>query len=184
MLKEWSFSRAANTAPTRRPPAGRQRRVPRAFLHAPPQSPTPWSGDRRARSIQDRALCRLSHCVDKLPEIMVLGEGNPALALGDVDDGVSFCARGQTSRCIHPFGSTSAGVALTPTLSPLLRPFPRWAPAGERGLTFNSSRYFTPPCPSPRGIARWRRLQTPNVRPNAGWGRGAACASNKATQMD
>jgi hypothetical protein len=180
MLKEWSFSRAANTAPTRRPPAGRQRRVPRAFLHAPPQSPTPWSGDRRARSIQDRVLCRLSHCVDKLPEIMVLGEGNPALALGDVDDGVSFCARGQTSRCIHPFGSTSAGVALTPTLSPLLRPFPRWAPAGERGLTFNSSRY----CPSPRGIARWRRLQTPNVRPNAGWGRDAACASNKATQMD
>jgi hypothetical protein len=32
---------------------------------------------------------------------MVLRERNPALALGEVDD-VSFCARDQTSKCIHP----------------------------------------------------------------------------------
>jgi hypothetical protein len=42
---------------------------------------------------QDRASCRLSGCVDKLPEIMVLGDENPPLAHRHLDDGVILRAR-------------------------------------------------------------------------------------------
>src|SRR6516164_11768266 len=95
MLKEWSRRGDVNTAPTWRSkvihainlservrtefiPAGRQRSVRRAFLHAPPQSPTPWSRDWLARSMRDDALCRPRRQAAR--NQTVLAEENPALA--------------------------------------------------------------------------------------------------------
>ena len=133
-------------------------------------------------------MCRLSDCVDKLPEITILGEENSALTHRDLDDGVIFCARGnhghtlcpaflnaRTARksqlssarkLIHAFGSTSTGVALALTLSPLLRLSPGGLLRGGDGLTCDSSRYFAPRSNAKRAPKRGlgRALSAPGTK--------------------
>jgi len=54
--------------------------------------------------MRNHALCRLSGRVDKLPEITVLGEENPAPAHRHLDDGVIFCACGNHGHNVMPHG--------------------------------------------------------------------------------
>src|SRR5258708_20445277 len=83
-----------NLSRTECAPAGRQRSVRGACPRARPRGPPGSWGDRRARSTESathHAWRSPSGCVDKLPEITVLGDENSPLVHGHLDDGAILC---------------------------------------------------------------------------------------------